>query len=100
MENQDADGQHQHSGKKVAVGSGSVQQADAWFQHRWPAAASAAHVSTFMVLVATACLQRLVDHVGMHARGAMGILCVISMCIRSRLEVLYGHEHDVERYRL
>ena len=60
----------------------------------------AAHVSTFMVLVATACLQRPAEHVGMHTRGILGIMCVMGMCIRSRLEVLYGHEHNVERHRL
>ena len=95
-----AECQHQHNGTKITVGSVSVQQADAWLQHRWPAAASAAHVSTFMVLVATACLQRPAEHVGMHTRGILGIMCVMGMCIRSRLEVLYGHEHNVERYRL
>jgi hypothetical protein len=36
----------------------------------------------------------------MHTRGILGIMCVMGMCIRSRLEVLYGHEHNVERYRL
>ena len=87
-------------GGEITVGSGSVQQADAWLQHRWPAAASAADISTFMLLAATACLQRPAHHVGMHSRGILGILCVMGMCICSRLEVLYGHEHNVERHRL
>ena len=95
-----ADGQHLPKNRKAVFGSGSWQQAVAWLQHRWPAAASAAHVSTFMVLEATACLQRPAEHVGMHTRGILGIMCVMGMCIRSRLEVLYGHEHNVERHRL
>ena len=53
-----------------------------------------------MLLAATVCLQWPVDHDSMHTRGIVGMLCVMSMCVRSRLEVLYGHEHDVERYRL